>query len=188
MNSIIWQVAKALWPLWAILGFILIVRLTFDWLLPTLIDRWKLRRKFAAGRKWRSGRELVWMLRGMKSGEFEEYIANLFAKLGYKTEKVGGAYDKGIDVVAEKDGVKHYIQCKKYSDSSVGVDEVREFYGAIADQLANGTAYFITTNKFTPEAERFAADKPIELIDQLKLVEWISEAEKRESKNVENAK
>lgn|SRR3989338_1235566 len=178
MNSTIWQVIKALWPLWAILGFVLIARLTFDWLLPTLFDRWKLRRKFVAGRKWRSDRELVWMLRGMEPGEFEEYVANLFAKLGYKTKTVGGPHDKGIDVIAEKDGIKHYIQCKRYIDVPVGVAEVRDFYGAVADQLANGTAYLITTNKFTLDAEQFAADKPIELIDQLKLVDLINKAEK----------
>jgi len=31
--------------------------------------------------------------------------------------------------------------------------------------LAQAKGYFITTNKFTLEAERFAEDKPIELID-----------------------
>jgi len=72
-------------------------------------------------------------LRGLKPWEFEQYVADLFTKLGYRTNVVGGSYDKGIDVIAEKDGIKHYIQCKKYITSVVGVNEARDFYGALAD-------------------------------------------------------
>ncbi len=50
----------------------------------------------------------------MKPDEFENYIADLFSRLGFKTEVVGGSHDGGIDVVAEQNGIKHYIQCKKF--------------------------------------------------------------------------
>ena len=116
------------------------------------------------------------MLRGISPNDFEEYIANLFFKMGYKTQKTGGPYDGGVDVIAEKNGIKHYIQCKKFITSEVGVGAVRDFYGAIAGHLANGKGYFITTNKFTLEAERFAEDKPIELIDEFKLIKYIRQA------------
>lgn len=132
--------------------------------------------------QWRTDRELIIWLRGLKPWEFEQYIADLFTKLGYRTNVVGGSYDKGIDVIAEKDGLKHYIQCKKYITSTVGVNEVRDFYGAIADHLAQAKGYFITTNKFTLEAERFAQDKPIELIDGNKLIKYIRMVE-NQSKN-----
>ena len=58
------------------------------------------------------------------------------------------------------------------------VGDVRNFYGALADHLTNGKGYFITTNKFTLEAEKFADDKPIELIDGYKLVRYIKMAKK----------
>lgn len=161
------------------LGPIFIVALIIKYLLPELIKALKNKRKFKAGQKWTSDRDLIYWLRGMKPWEFEEYIAGLFSKLGYKTEKIGGGYDKGVDVVAEKDGIKHYIQCKKYITSEVGVGEVRDFYGAIADHLAQGKGYFITTNKFTLEAEKFAQDKPIELIDSYKLLKYIKLADKK---------
>ena len=64
----------------------------------------------------------------------------------------------------------------------VSVGAVRDFYGAIADHLANGKGYFITTNKFTLEAERFVEDKPIELIDSFKLVRYIRSVEKASDK------
>ena len=115
--------------------------------------------------RWRTDRELLNWLRGLKPWEFERYIAELFTKLGYKTIVTGGGYDRGVDVVAEKDGLKHYIQCKKYITAVVGVNEIRDFYGTIADHLAQAKGYFITTNKFTLEAEKFSGDKPIELID-----------------------
>jgi restriction system protein len=128
--------------------------------------------------QWHSNRDLIYWLRGMKPTEFEEYIADLFSKLGYKTKVTGGAYDEGVDVVAEKDGIEHYIQCKKFITSEVSVGAMRDFYGAIADHLAKGKAFFVTTNKFTEEASRFAEGKPIELIDEFKLIKYIRQAGK----------
>ena len=134
--------------------------------------------------QFRTDKELQKWLSDLKHWEFENYIGNLFIKLGYKTRVIGGSYDEGIDVIAEKNGIKHYIQCKKYSNP-VRVKEVREFYGALSDKLSNDKAFFITTNFFTEEAERFAADKPIELIDGYKLIKYIRLTEKP-SKKVKN--
>lgn len=172
------KIIIAFWPLWMILGIILLIRIFFNRLLPDLFHNWKNRRKFKAGQKWRSDRDLLYWLRGMNPSEFEEYIADLFSKMGYKTKVTGGAYDEGVDIIAEKDGTKHYIQCKKFITQEVGVGALRDFYGAIADHLADGKGYFITTNKFTLEAERFNEDKPIELIDGQKLIKYIHLVEK----------
>ena len=165
-------------PIILLLGFVIIIRLLFDKILPDLIKSYRVRKKFAVGKKWHTDRGLLEWLRGLKPWEFEKYVADLFTKLGYKTIVTGGGYDRGVDVIAEKDGLKHYIQCKKYITSVVGVNELREFYGAIADHLAQAKGYFITTNKFTLEAEKFAENKPIELIDGYKLVKYIRMSEK----------
>jgi len=154
-----------LWGL-VVLGAFIIIAL--------LIKRSKIHKQS----QWRTDRDLLYWLKGMKPWEFEHYISELFTKLGYKTTVTGGSYDKGVDVIAEKDGLKHYIQCKKYITSVVGVGELRDFYGAIADHLAQAKGYFITTNKFTLEAEKFAEDKPIELIDGYKLIKYIRMSEK----------
>lgn len=122
---------------------------------------------------WHSDAEFLERLRSMHPNEFEDYISDMYSRLGYNAEQVGGAYDGGIDVIATKDGIKHYIQCKKYITSKVGVSEVRDFYGAMAGKLANGRGIFITTNIFTTEAEKFAEDKPIELIDGNDLIKLI---------------
>ena len=124
-----------------------------------------------------SGR-LLKNLQAMNPYEFEKYVAELYKRLGYKTETVGGSHDGGIDIVAiDKDDVKHYIQCKKYITSKVGSPEVRDFYGAIAGKFSEGKGFFITTNIFTTEAERFAEGKPIELIDGQKLTRLINQVD-----------
>jgi Restriction endonuclease len=114
--------------------------------------------------------------------EFEDYIANLFSHLGYNTKKVGHSHDEGVDVIAEKENSKIYIQCKKFESKKVDVKNIREFYGAIASDLVSGNnkGYFVTTSDFTKEAEKFVENKPIELINSQKLVALIREAEKIE--------
>ncbi|NTW26875.1 MAG: hypothetical protein HGA36_00965 [Candidatus Moranbacteria bacterium] len=112
-------------------------------------------------------------IRMMTPSEFESFVCNLFDHLGYKTQRTGGPNDGGIDVIAEKNGIEHYIQCKKFITRQVSVGEMRDFYGAIVDKLANAKAFFITTNVFTLEAEKFAAGKPIELVDGKKIMEYI---------------
>jgi len=175
---ILWDLWQ-LWPLWLLLVVIEIINILLD-KLDLTIDNWHIRRKFKEGESWRSDRDLLYRLRGMQPSEFEDYIADLFSRLGYKTEAVGQSHDRGVDVIIEKDGVKSYIQCKKFITSKVTLSEVRDFYGVLADHLADGKGYFITTNTFTLEAEKFIEDKPIELIDGSALIRYIKMTKKDE--------
>jgi len=180
-----WEMSKALllifwtlWPLWLFVIFIIIIRIMIEVVLPKEFKKLKAAIRSKKGEKWRADRDRLQWLRGMKPSEFEDYISNLFSRLGYKTQAVGKSHDGGIDVIAEKGGVKNYIQCKKFITSEVTVGDVRSFYGALVDHLTNGKGYFITTNRFTLEAEKFAEDKPIELVDGYKLISYIKMAEK----------
>jgi restriction endonuclease Mrr len=131
-----------------------------------------------------SDKELMWQMKGMEPAEFEEFIAELFVKLGYKAQTTGAPHDGGVDVVLEKDGVQSFVQCKKYNKNEVNAHAVRDFYGAIADYLKNGgRGYFITTKKFTHDAEKFAENKPIELVDGVKIINYIRLAEQAVSDN-----
>ncbi len=118
-------------------------------------------------------RELINKLRQMPPAEFEDYIADLYNGLGYKTEVVGGSHGGDIDVIAKKDNITRFIQCKKFITAKVTLPDVRDFYGALADHLFGTKGIFITTNVFTAEAEQFVKDKPIELIDGHELVSLI---------------
>jgi len=162
--------------IWWILLLILLIYLIVE-LLPVILKRIRSDKKYSEINKLQSDKEILEKLRKLSPREFEDYIAFLFFKLGFKTELVGGSYDGGIDVIAEKNGIKHYIQCKKFITSQVSVGAIRDFYGALVDKLSNGKGYFITTNKFTLEAEKFAETKAIELIDSNGLMKYIKIAE-----------
>lgn len=172
------DIVKLFSPLIIAFFVIAIIKFLFDVVIPDLVKDWRIRRQFNKGTAWRSDRDLLHWMRGMSPTEFEEFIAELFQRMGYRSEAVGRSHDGGIDVVIEKNGIKNYIQCKKFITSTVSVGAVRDFYGALADHLTNGKGYFITTNKFTLEAERFAEDKPIELVDGFKLVHYVRLVEK----------
>ncbi|MFA4942784.1 MAG: restriction endonuclease [Patescibacteria group bacterium] len=169
LTKIIWEAFK---PYWWILLLIILGYLVMEFI-SALINRRQDDKKYSTIEEIHSDRNLLNSLRNLKPSDFENYIAYLFNKLGFSTELVGGSYDGGVDVIAVKDNIKYYIQCKKFITSQVSVGDVRNFYGALVDHLANGKGYFITTNKFTLEAERFAEDKPIELIDGYRLIEYI---------------
>ena len=71
----------------------------------------------------------------MEGHDFEYWCADLLKKLGYQNVQVTpGSGDQGVDVLAEKEGVRYAIQCKCYSkDLGNGpiqeVETGRIFYG-----------------------------------------------------------
>jgi len=170
---------KELLNLWWFWLFFLVVYLSIE-LFPVIRDRINRDKKYSAISKMHADKDLLIKLRNLKPSEFEDYIAHLFSKLGFTTELVGRSHDGGVDVIAAKNSVKHYIQCKKFIKSKVGVGSVRDFYGALVDHLANGKGYFIATSGFTLEAEKFAEDKSIELIDGHRLLEYIELSQKED--------
>lgn len=135
---------------------------------------WRIRRQNE--RRFLEDQDTIEKLRDLRPSQFEEYIVLLYSRLGYSTERVGGSYDGGIDVIAKKDGVTEYIQCKKFITRQVSVHDVRDFYGAIVDKLPSVRGIFITTYVFTPEARKFCEGKPIELIDGSQLMERLHRA------------
>ena len=102
--------------------------------------------------------------------QFEEFVASLYEHQGYRVEAVT-AYsgDHGIDVVVSKDGKRYAIQAKRYHHSNhVGAAEVREFYGSYVGGDFHG-GIFVTTSSFSKQAQAWAVDRGMELIDGTKL-------------------
>ncbi len=112
-------------------------------------------------------------LKNLSWKEFEEYVGSLFEKMGYSVEVTGGLKDGGVDLIVRKEGKTSLIQCKNYRVSKVSLSMVRDFYGAMNANLNFQTGYFITTGIFTLEAKTFAEDKPIELIDGARLMDYV---------------
>ena len=106
--------------------------------------------------------------------EFEQYIGELFTHLGYTVEVTQFSNDKGIDIIMTKDDVKYGVQCKRYK-GTVGSPEIQTFIGAL-NHLQADKGYFVTTGMFSFEAEKMAAQHPIQLINRVDLAKLIIEA------------
>ncbi len=103
--------------------------------------------------------------------EFEEYVANLYKKLGYTIEKVTKkSGDQGADVIAYKDNKKYVIQVKFYNNP-VGNKAVQEVVGAIGMYKAD-KGIVVTNSTFTPSAIELALANNIELVDGTKIEEY----------------
>lgn len=158
----------------------------FAWRLARLIgDRWMDKAGDASSRKKRFAKigdgstreETLHAISTLTPKEFEYYVADIFTKNGFSPKVVGGhgKGDGGIDIVAKKDSKYYFVQCKKFIGKDIGVSMVRDFYGAIADQIhANGgKGFFITTSYFTDEAKKFAKGKKLTLYDGDDLIDLV---------------
>ncbi len=104
---------------------------------------------------------------------FESLLIRLLMAMGYggATGEVGRTLgrsgDRGVDGVIDQDplGVDQiYIQAKRYAvDNQVGAGDVRDFFGALNLKRAS-KGIFVTTSRFTPEAQRTAADLGMRIV------------------------
>ena len=61
--------------------------------------------------------------------EFERHCAEAMRLAGWSAETTKGSGDQGVDVVAEQDGIRVVLQCKRYN-RSVGNKAVQEAFAA----------------------------------------------------------
>lgn len=110
-------------------------------------------------------------VQSMSGTEFELLTEKLLIAMGFQTETTKKSGDGGIDIIAfNKQPLlsgKYIIQCKRYS-GSVGEPVIRDLYGVVNSERAN-KGVLITSGSFTKQAQAFAADKQLELIDGKKL-------------------
>ena len=97
--------------------------------------------------------------------EFEEYVAQrLFARQGFAVNNTPDVKDGGIDVlITDRYGRHGVVQCKRYRNT-VGEEVVRDLFGTMLHAGADH-AYLVTTAPISGAAAKWAADKPITLID-----------------------
>ena len=103
--------------------------------------------------------------------------SEIYRRQKYHVEEHGGAGpDGGIDLLLFKGGRKIIVQCKRWRNTQVGVSLVRELYGIMAAESADG-CIFVSSGDYTPDALAFADGKPIELVDGTKLVALVREVQ-----------
>lgn len=104
--------------------------------------------------------------------EFEDFLKNLFSKMGYQVEQTKLSGDQGADLVVVKFGEKTVIQAKRYG-AKVGNYAVQEIMAAISLYKAQ-KGMVVTNSYFTPAAVELANANNIELIDRDALEELIN--------------
>ena len=104
----------------------------------------------------------------MEGLDFEYWTASLLRYIGFSAVEVTRASgDQGVDVTAEKDGIKYAIQCKRYS-SNLGNDPVQEVAAGRTMYHAHVGAV-ITNQYFTSGAKELAESNNVLLWDR----DWI---------------
>lgn len=115
-------------------------------------------------------------LAAMNWQDFEHLIRQLFEREfsgdGCEVKVTRGSRDGGVDAVAfDPDpirGGKIVIQAKRYTNT-VGVEAVRDLYGTVVNEGAT-KGILVTTSNYGPDARKFAASKPLALIDGANLL------------------
>lgn len=115
---------------------------------------------------------------------FERAVVDLLLAMGYGNaaedagETLGKTGDGGVDGIIREDSLGLdliYVQAKRYRDQSISPDQIRSFSGALNDKGAR-KGVFITTSRFTSEAEAFAKrqqNQRIVLIDGERLTQLL---------------
>ena len=103
----------------------------------------------------------------LTSKEFEAFIENLFARMGFDTKLYRASGDGGIDCIAYDPhpitGGKFIVQAKLYT-KTVQPTHVRDLWGTVQHEGAT-KGIMITTSGYGPDSYKFAGGKPLNLID-----------------------
>jgi surface protein len=120
---------------------------------------------------------LLSQLRKIDPYVFEHLIADLWEEMGFQTEVIQQSQDKGIDVRATNQlGQKHLIQVKRHGPNSVVDDpKIREYAGLYRLEDNIDDVYVVTTNGFTSQARDTADSVGVELVDDERLIELITQ-------------
>ena len=107
----------------------------------------------------------------MEGHDFEHWGADLLRDLGFtKVEVTRESGDQGVDILAEKDGIRYAVQCKCYH-SPLGNKPVQEVHaGKEMYQCQIGAV--MTNRYFTPSGREIAEKTGVLLWDR----DWLRDA------------
>lgn len=112
----------------------------------------------------------------MDGHSFEYFCAEVLEKNGFKNVSVTkGSGDQGVDVLAEKGGIKYAVQCKNYS-SPLGNTPVQEVNAGKTFYNCH-VGVVMTNSTFTPGAKELAQATGVLLWDRKVLQEMMGSLE-----------
>lgn len=100
----------------------------------------------------------------MGSLDFERYVAMLLKSNGYHSVSLTEKYDLGVDIIAEKDGVRWGVQVKHYS-GLVKASAVRQVVTGL-NMYDCDRAMVVTNSTYSVTARRLSAGNDCILIDR----------------------
>lgn len=114
--------------------------------------------------------------------QFERLMAEFYRRQGATVTSRGGPMaDGGVDLnVTYPAGERVIVQCKHWKNRQVGVKPLRELWGVMDDERADG-AIFVTSGSFTADALAFARGKQLELVDGQKLRGMIADVKRSQA-------
>lgn len=112
-------------------------------------------------------------LRAIDWFQFEKLVAAVYETYGCNVKRLGGANpDRGIDLIAEKNGERTVVQCKHWRHQAVKVREVRELLGTLKDaNIESGV--LVALSGCTEDARALADKHGIAIVDEAGLVKLI---------------
>ena len=141
-----------LWPLWLLLLLVALAKFAS--------------RGYQMHRLSKSG---IAEIDQMSGHTFEEYLATLFRRLGYRVELTSRHGDYGADLVVTKGKTRTVVQAKRWN-KKIGVKAVQE---AVASKgmYACDAALVVANREFTQQAQKLARANKVELWGRAMLVE-----------------
>jgi len=106
--------------------------------------------------------------------EFEELVAEVYRRQGFRIIENGFGPDGGVDVKLIKDNQTTLVQCKQWRSKNVGVAVIRDMFGVLTAESASKVV-IICCGGFTRDAISFAENKPIELVGGTELLSIVKE-------------
>ena len=104
--------------------------------------------------------------------EFENFLLDLFQKMGYDVKVTKASHDYGADLLISKNGTLSVVQAKCYS-KAVGIKAIQEIVGAKQHYKAK-EAVVATNNYFSKAAEVLALENNVKLLDRTVIEKMIS--------------
>ena len=132
------------------------------------------RDRFRAGLQRRRDRKLATAgmsaIDAMPGVEFEEFVAAQLRTRGWRVAPTASTGDYGVDLIAEKAGIRMAVQCKRLA-KAVGVGAVQQVVSGALQHGCHQTVV-VTNRGFTKAARQLAATHRCRLIGRDQLQIW----------------
>jgi len=115
-------------------------------------------------------------IRALSPKDFENFIAVLYTRLGYKVEQTPYANDGGKDAFVYKDGIGYLIECKHYQkDATIGRPMLQKLYAAMTEEHIENGIFIATCDYSRPAIEygRKTNIKTLGIYDILSMLEEV---------------